>query len=406
MADVRPKSFQKIAVLGSSSGGVAIAISLIKAGWNAVIIEPDEHAAERLREVMKMGRNTRPNAPDLPQVTTSLETATHCDLVIDALQDEPELRVPVYRRLQEQLQNDTVYVVVEPSELERICPLLNDPSRLVGLSVYGPAAFRRLVEVVPLRATADDIHDAICHLLRKIGKDPIPAPVGRASIGKRLLDRFHETADALLMDGAVPHELDEAMVAFGYDIGIYEAQDLIGLDVAHAARQRQVHGRDPARRYIPIADRMVAEGRLGKKVSVGWYRYPGGGGAVIDPLVEDLVREEAWFGGVQQRHFSEAAIQHRLLLGLIHEGALMLDDATAQDAGEIDAVAVAGLGFPPLKGGPMTCADHLGLEAIRRDLSALAEEDSVVWSVPRVIDDCIAEGTALTGRCSAQSVSG
>ncbi|MFK5997198.1 MAG: 3-hydroxyacyl-CoA dehydrogenase family protein [Rhodobacterales bacterium] len=73
------------------------------------------------------------------------------------------------------------------------------------------------------------------------------------------------------------------------------------MDIAYTNRQRQNATRDPARRYIPIADRMVEEGRLGKKSGVGWYRYPGGGGAVIDPLLEDMIIEESYFAKVSRR---------------------------------------------------------------------------------------------------------
>lgn len=89
------------------------------------------------------------------------------------------------------------------------------------------------------------------------------------------------------MDHTNPWELDEALIAWGYGMGPCEAQDLFGLDVVLAGR-----GDDAA---TPILSRMVVEGRLGKRGGWGFYRYPGGGGAVIDPLIEDLIIEEARF---------------------------------------------------------------------------------------------------------------
>ncbi|MFL4469841.1 3-hydroxyacyl-CoA dehydrogenase family protein [Tateyamaria armeniaca] len=102
-----------------------------------------------------------------------------------------------------------------------------------------------------------------------------------------LQDAFWQACEQMLMDHTNPWELDEALVAWGYGLGPCEAQDLVGLDVVLGARA----GSTPA----PILGRMVAEGRLGKKAGWGYYRYPGGGGAVIDPLIEDLIREEAHF---------------------------------------------------------------------------------------------------------------
>jgi 3-hydroxyacyl-CoA dehydrogenase len=94
------------------------------------------------------------------------------------------------------------------------------------------------------------------------------------------------------------------MVEFGYAMGPYEAQDLSGLDIAYANRQRQAPTRDPNRRYIPIADRMIELGKLGRKTSAGWYRYPGGGGKVEDPIVADLAIEEAHFAGITRTDYS------------------------------------------------------------------------------------------------------
>ena len=122
---------------------------------------------------------------------------------------------------------------------------------------------------------------------------------GRA-IGRRLLARYSEAAETVLMDGSTPWEVDEAMVEFGFATGPFEAQDNTGLDLAHAERRRQDATRDPNRRYIPVADRMVELGKLGRKTGAGWYRYPGGGGKVDDPIVADLALEEARYAKVER----------------------------------------------------------------------------------------------------------
>ena len=110
-------------------------------------------------------------------------------------------------------------------------------------------------------------------------------------------DAFWRRAEELLLHHTNPWELDEAMVAAGFAMGPCEAQDLVGL---HRVLQR-----GPAR-SVPILPRMVAEGRMGKIGGVGYYRYPGGGGAVIDPLIEDLILEEAWFAKVTRRDLPAA----------------------------------------------------------------------------------------------------
>jgi 3-hydroxyacyl-CoA dehydrogenase len=178
-------------------------------------------------------------------------------------------------------------------------------------------------------------------------------------------------------------------------MGPYEAQDLSGLDIAHANRRRQDATRDPKRRYIPIADRMVELGKLGRKTGAGWYRYPGGNGKVEDPIVADLALEEAHFAKSERTEYSADEIRHRVLLAMSNEAADILAEGIAQSAADIDLVTVAGYGFPRWRGGLMHYADTLGVDVIVRDLAVLAEEDPVAWKVSPVLTDCAAKGIAL-----------
>ena len=166
------------------------------------------------------------------------------------------------------------------------------------------------------------------------------------SIGLRLQDRLHAAADHLLLHGAILWELDEAMADFGFDLGLYEAQDLTGLDVAHA--RRRTRGAPS-----PIADRAVAEGRIGKKIGWGWYRYPGGGGAVIDPLIEDLIREEAWFAKVEQRCFDPEEIIAHLLQALRKELDRIQKHMPQCTDVDLAKICVHGLGYPSTKLGSL-----------------------------------------------------
>lgn len=377
---------ERALVVGAGPAGVTAAQLLMRAGYRVSLAEPDADTARRMRDM-------------LAQAGLELAVAdgpgdpAGAAVVVEALEDEPEAREAVLRHLSESA----------PAQSLLLCTALTGFSgRIVGFRIYAPVHLRNLVEIAPGPVASNAQVEAAFALARAMGRHAVRAPHDRPSIGTRLMRRLYEAADTLLMDGAIPHELDEAMVEFGWDIGLYEAQDLIGLAAAYADRKAQAADRDPNRRYIPISDRMVEEGRLGKAAGVGWYRYPGGGGAVIDPLVEDLVREEAWFAGVAPREFTAAEMQDRLVLALIHEGALMLADGTAGTAADIDTVSREGLGFPARLGGVMAYADRRGLVWVAEALARLAEEDPVVWSPPAVLLDCAAEGWRLSDWRPAQ----
>ncbi|QFT58724.1 hypothetical protein FIU94_07795 [Sulfitobacter sp. THAF37] len=125
-----------------------------------------------------------------------------------------------------------------------------------------------------------------------------------------LQDVFWRRGEDLLFRHTNPWELDTALTDWGLELGPCEAQDLLGLD--------KVLARGPER-TVPILPRMVSEGRMGKGGGVGYYRYPGGGGAVIDPLIEDLILEEARFAKITRSELSDAALVEAMRGALVGE---------------------------------------------------------------------------------------
>tara|TARA_R110002049_G_scaffold44333_3_gene129787 strand:- start:23266 stop:23766 length:501 start_codon:yes stop_codon:yes gene_type:complete len=150
-----------------------------------------------------------------------------------------------------------------------------------------------------------------------------------------LQDRYWQAAGLMLLHHTNPWELDEALCDWGYGLGPCAAQDLLGLDRVLARL---------ARPHNPILPRMVAEGRMGKSGGVGYYRYPGGGGAVIDPLIEDLIREEAWFANVARSERGDTELT-AAMNEAVAQGRAALIAAGADRAAVADAI-VDGLHFP------------------------------------------------------------
>ena len=200
-------------------------------------------------------------------------------------------------------------------------------------------------------------------------------PLAEDAIASHLLDALRACGEILLMDHTNPWELDEALCAAGFAVGLCEAQDVQGLD--HDFRRRK--NTPVNRRHIPILNRMVAEGRLGRKTGVGWYRYPGGGGLVIDPLVEDLLREEAWFAGVSRVELSDDVLVEYMQLALINASAALLDQGDETLAQRINDVAQHRLGVPEKWGGVLTLGDTIGPAEVCRQLDNLAQGKDAFW---------------------------
>jgi 3-hydroxyacyl-CoA dehydrogenase len=130
---------------------------------------------------------------------------------------------------------------------------------------------------------------------------------------------------------------------------------LAGLEIAWARRKRQAAQRDPALRYVDIADRLCEAGRFGQKSGRGWYAYVDGERRV-DPDVVAMIDLSRAAKKIVARHVPADEIVARLLAAMVQEGEAILAEGIAERASDIDLVMINGYGFPARKGGPMFAA--------------------------------------------------
>jgi 3-hydroxyacyl-CoA dehydrogenase len=396
----------RIVVVGGGTMGAGIAYACLSVGISVVLLEMDDDAVaraeatigKRIADGVKRGRLDESLAEALRGrlvLSRDYGDAAGVGLVIEAAFEAMEVKREIFARLDEMLGPEAVLATnTSYLDVDEIAAGTHDPSRVVGLHFFAPAHVMRLLEIVKGARTGDRALATGYALAKMLKKVPVLAGVCDGFIGNRIFSRYKEEADFLLMDGAVPWEVDEAMEAFGYAMGPFEVQDLSGLDIGYANRRRQDGTRDPARRYVPISDRMVQEGRLGRKASVGWYRYPGGS-KVVDPLLEDMIVEEARFAKVERREIGAEEVVERLVLAMINEAAEVLGEGVAQSAADIDLVTVFGYGFPRWRGGLMHYADEVGVAEIVRRIRGLEARDPVVWTLSATLLACEAAGVSL-----------
>jgi 3-hydroxyacyl-CoA dehydrogenase len=174
-------------------------------------------------------------------------------------------------------------------------------------------------------------------------------------------------AERLLLEGALPRDVDAAMTDFGFPMGPFATADLAGLDVGW--RMRKAQGVS-----APIADLLCESGRFGQKTGRGFYLYTAGSRTPQpDPEVARLIAAERARRGVAPGTIGSDEIVERLLFAMINEGARILSEGIARRPGDIDVIWVYGYGFPAHRGGPMYYADSIGLARIRDRLAAFAD---------------------------------
>jgi 3-hydroxyacyl-CoA dehydrogenase len=190
-------------------------------------------------------------------------------------------------------------------------------------------------------------------------------------IGNRMLFGYTAQANMLLLEGALPHQIDQAMESFGLNMGPFRMMDLVGLDLGWRARKL---GGKESPLHAKIGDELCEQNRFGQKNGAGYYNYTEGSRAPnAAPENESTYEKISSENGFIRRDISDEEIVDRCILALINEGADILSEGVAQRAADIDVVYINGYGFPVWRGGPMHHANTMGLDVVIEKLEKYRE---------------------------------
>ncbi|MEQ1942025.1 3-hydroxyacyl-CoA dehydrogenase NAD-binding domain-containing protein [Mesorhizobium sp. VNQ89] len=395
-------------VVGGGNMGAAIAYALAGVGVAVTLVEADEAAAGRAKanvaklyaEAVSRGKSTAEQAQSAQAALFSFRVGYDdlpaVDLAIEAVFEDLDVKRKVFAALDAALP-ETAILATNTSYLDvnRIAAAIRNPARFLGLHFFSPAHVMKLLEVVRGEKTSDETLATALKLAGRMTKIPVLAGVCDGFIGNRILTRYRQICDVMLLEGALPWQVDAAMRGFGMAMGPYEVQDLSGLDIAYANRKRLGWKTKPDFRYVAIADRIVEEtGRLGRKTGAGWYDHEGGKQSP-SPVIERIVVDESASAGIQRRAFSDDEIVLRATAAMMEEGLRILEEGIAAKASDVDLVMVHGYGFPRWRGGPMHLAERIGLADVAQRIDTLAAQDPLSWSVPDLLRRLVESGSRL-----------
>ncbi|NOX40753.1 MAG: 3-hydroxyacyl-CoA dehydrogenase, partial [Alphaproteobacteria bacterium] len=230
-------------------------------------------------------------------------------------------------------------------------------------------------------------------LAKRLRKIPVRAGVCDGFIGNRILANYRRAIDYMMEDGASPYQIDAALRDFGFPMGPFQVSDLAGGDIGFATRKRLAPNRDPAQRYVHIADRICERGWFGQKTGRGYYIYEDGARiGAEDPEILAIIDEERQRANIKPRAFSATEIQDRYLTAMINEGCNVLADGIALRPLDIDVTLLYGYGFPRWRGGPMKYADMIGLKVILARINDYAKEDAQFWQASPLLVEMVKNG--------------
>ncbi|WP_454886698.1 3-hydroxyacyl-CoA dehydrogenase NAD-binding domain-containing protein [Sphingomonas oryzagri] len=396
--DIQLRPITKVGVIGAGTMGGGISMNFLSAGIPVTIVEMAQEALDRGTATMRKnyeataakGRLTAEQvekAMDLLTPTLDFGALADCDLVIEAVYENMDVKKQIFARLDgiakpgAMLASNTSYLSIDD-----IASATKRPQDVLGLHFFSPANVMKLVEVVRGARTAPDALATGMALARKIGKVPVVSGVCYGFIGNRMLIPRQTNANALLMEGATPEQVDRVHTAFGMPMGPFQMADLAGVDIGWH--------RDPSR-IESLQDALCAQGRWGQKKQAGFYDYEEKRKPSPSPVVAKIIDEFRAEAGITPRSISDDEIMVRTLYTMVNEGADILAEGIAQRASDIDVVWNYGYGWPRHKGGPMFWADQIGLgtvvDGLKRYEAAMGDD----FALSPLLAERAAEGKPL-----------
>ena len=374
---------KKAGIIGSGTMGGGIAMCFANAGIPVHIIDQDEDNLKRGVSVIEKNYEFMVNRGRLTAeqkdsvfglVSSSLDykDVADCDIVIEAVYENLELKHKIFKSLDEHVKPGAILASnTSGLDVDSIAAVTNRPELVVGTHFFSPANIMRLLEVVRGAQTSDETLASVMAIGKKLKKAAVVSLNAPGFIGNRMLFGYTAQANMLLLEGALPHQIDQALESFGLNMGPFRMMDLVGLDLGWRARKL---GGKESPLHAKIGDELCEQNRFGQKSNAGYYNYSEGSRAPNPaPENEKTYEKISSENGFIRRDISDEEIVDRCILALINEGADILSEGVAQRAADIDVVYINGYGFPIWRGGPMHHANAMGIDKVVEKLNKYRE---------------------------------
>jgi 3-hydroxybutyryl-CoA dehydrogenase len=280
---------ERLTVLGAGTMGRGIAAAALEAGYATTVVDLDAAALEAAREAIerRLGRDLGATAAreGLGRLAlgADLETAVGAAaVVIEAVPEVPDVKLDVFRRLQRSAAAGALLATnTSTMSVSRLAEACGGSPRVIGMHFFNPVHRMPLVEIIVGRATSDATLAEALALAARLEKEPIVVQDRPGFVTSRLGLVLGNEAMRLVEEGAAsPADVDKAMrLGYRHPMGPLELADLVGLD-ARLNNVRSLYEQSGLEHFRPpaILERLVAEGRLGRKTGSGFHTYDESGG--------------------------------------------------------------------------------------------------------------------------------
>ena len=375
--ETEKKEINEIGIIGAGTMGGGIAMNFANAGLPVTIIEQSQ---ERLDKGIGIIRKNYENTASKGRITiqdvehrmslisgdVSMEALSNKDMIIEAVFENMELKKEIFSKLNTIAKQGAILATnTSGLDINEIASTTNRPESVIGLHFFSPANVMKLLEVVRGEKTSKEVIATSMAMAKSIGKVAALVGVCPGFVGNRILAQRQREANKLILEGALPWDIDNALFDFGFPMGPFAMSDLAGLDIGWNKETS---------RGETIREKLCEGGRFGQKSGKGFYTYDENRNKSPDPEVEDLIKTFAQEKQIKTRSIEKEEILQRCLYPMINEGFKILEEGMAIRASDIDIVWINGYGWPVYEGGPMFYGNQIGFGKILDWLKKMEEE--------------------------------
>jgi len=370
-------SIKEIGIIGAGTMGGGIAMNFANAGLPVTLVERNQELLDKgIGIIRKNYENTATkgrisiedveNRMNLINGQVSMESLSTKDLIIEAVFENMDLKKEIFSQLNTVAKEGAILATnTSGLDINEIASITDRPENVIGLHFFSPANVMKLLEIVRGQKTSKKVITTSMLMAKTIGKTAALVGVCPGFVGNRILSQRQREANKLILEGALPSDIDNALFDFGFPMGPFAMSDLAGLDIGWNKETS---------RGETIREKLCEDGRLGQKSGKGFYIYDESRNKSSDPEVEKLIIDFSKNKQIKRRIIGNEEILERCLYPMINEGFKILEEGMAIRASDIDIIWINGYGWPVYEGGPMFYGNTIGFEKILEWLRKMEKE--------------------------------
>ena len=386
---------KSVGIIGAGTMGGGIAMNFANVGIPVTIVEVQKEALERGLKVIRgnyertasRGGITAAQVEErMALITGSLDMndLAPVDLVIEAVFERMDVKKDIFTKLDAICKPGAILATnTSGLNIDEIASVTKRPEAVIGLHFFSPANVMKLLEIVRADHTSKSVIATSMKLAKQIGKIAALVGVCPGFVGNRILAQRQREAQKLVMEGAMPWDIDRVLYDFGFPMGPFAMSDLAGLDIGWVKERSKGES---------IRDVLCEMDRRGQKTGAGYYDYDENRNAKPSPVTEKIINDFIVKTGANPRKVSDEEILERCIYPMINEGVKILEEGKAIRSSDIDVVWQNGYGWPVYRGGPMWYGDQIGPAKVLEKMKEFQAKMGDDFKPAALLEKLVADG--------------